>query len=84
MPTNPTSPSSNAAVDRLTLCVDSPRGAEPNGAPGAMCCMGCAACFEVESSGFGSGWHVIVGLCCFEAEASAQYCTPCCSCLETE
>ena len=50
MPTNPTSPNTEAAIDRLTLGIDSPRGAEPNGAPapGTMCCMGCAACFEAE------------------------------------
>ena len=80
MPTNPASPNGSAAVDRLSLGVDSPRGTEPSFSY-APCP---SACFEAESSGFGSGWHVIVGLCCFEAEASAQYCTPCCSCLETE
>lgn len=61
MPTNPTAPNSNAAVDRLTLGVDSPRGPEP-AAPLYPCCFNC---FEAETSG------IILchpGCGCFEAE----------------
>lgn len=82
MPTNLVNPPVGVAVDRLNLGIDSPRGATP-AHPGVVGCAYCAR-FEVESSGFGSGWHVIAGICCFEAEASAQYCAPFCSCMETE
>jgi len=47
MPTNPTTPNTNASVDRLALGVDSPRGAEPSfPLPGCAC-----NCFEAEASG---------------------------------
>ena len=50
MPTNPTSPNTNASVDRLALGVDSPRGAEPALPSTGYACGGCA-CFEAEASG---------------------------------
>lgn len=43
MPTHPTAPNSTAAVDRLTLDVDSPRGTEPSSV-----CMNPCICFEAE------------------------------------
>ena len=75
MPTNPTSPNTNASVDRLTLGVDSPRGAEAANVPWPPYCFEaevsawagicCCSCFEVETSGIPGG--------CFA-----------CSCFETE
>lgn len=50
MPTNPTSPNTNASVDRLALGIDSPRGAEPALPSTGYACGGCA-CFEAEASG---------------------------------
>lgn len=62
MPTNPTTPNTNASVDRLALGVDSLRGTEPSavGPHGPCLCY----CFEAETS-------VILPLCasactCFE------------------
>lgn len=62
MPTNPTAPNSNAAIDRLTLGVDSPRGTEPSTPLSSCFC----ACFEAEASG---PFHWASG--CFEGEPSA-------------
>ena len=45
MPTNPQSPNSSAAIDRLNLGVDSPRGVEPANPCGCLC-----ACFDAEAS----------------------------------
>lgn len=61
MPTNPVSPNTEAAIDRLTLGIESPRGTQPSMIPGG--CM----CFEAEAS-----W---IGNCsmCFEAEASVVF-----------
>jgi len=47
MPTNPTQPNSNAAINRLSLGVDSPRGVEPS-FPFPSCACNC---FEAEASG---------------------------------
>ena len=47
MPTNPASPNSSAAVDRLTLSVESPRGTEPSKA-----CVCAPCCFEAETSSY--------------------------------
>ena len=49
MPTNPTTPKCNAAVDRLTLCVESPRG---NAASTNTHYFGSTPCncFEAEAS----------------------------------
>lgn len=76
MPTTPASPASNASVDRLTLGIESPRGAEPST---GNCYYQCN-CFEAEPLGaaLGPGNGI-----CFEAEASGF--TMCaCMCLETE
>ena len=64
MPTNPLAPHANASVDRLTLGVDSPRGANP-AMPTSMCsCL----CLDVEAAGA----LPCTPFCgCFEAEASA-------------
>ena len=61
MPTNPAKPNSAAAVDRLVLGIDSPRGANPawNDGPPPFC-------FEAEASG-----GITCSLCtcvCLEAE----------------
>jgi len=65
MPTNPTTPNTNASVDRLALGVDSPRGVEPS-FPIVLCACNC---FEAEPLGaaLGPGNGI-----CFGAEASAQ------------
>lgn len=64
MPTNPVSPNTEAAIDRLTLGVDSPRGGQPHFMGG---CMVPCACFEAEPNGV----SVCTPVCaCFEAEAS--------------
>ena len=47
MPENPVSPRSEAAVDRLTLSVDSSRGTEPSIGVGTI---GSSVCFEAEPS----------------------------------
>ena len=47
MPENPVSPRTEAAVDRLTLSVESPRGTEPSKACGCTCW-----CFEAETSSY--------------------------------
>lgn len=80
MPTNPTTPNSNAAIDRLALGVDSPRGTQPSFVPGAMC-----PCFEAEAS----GPFACMASICFEGEASnvggITICAVCtCACFETE
>lgn len=47
MPTNLSTPTTNASVDRLALAVDSPRGAEA----AQNMCAGCSCvCFEAEAS----------------------------------
>jgi len=82
MPTNPTTPNTNASVDRLALGVDSPRGVEPS-FPIVLCACNCfeaeplgaalgpgnGICFEAEPLGaaLGPGNGI-----CFGAEASAQ------------
>lgn len=59
MPTNPTTPNTNASVDRLALGVDSPRGAGPSvPLPGCAC-----NCFEAETSGY-----LACGVACTEVE----------------
>ena len=60
MPTNPTTPNTNASVDRLTLGVDSPRGSEPSMPIG--CCV--CTCFEAEASYFSA----MVLCSCFDVE----------------
>lgn len=77
MPTNPTQPNANAAIDRLTLGVDSPRGVEPSF--GAACNY--ANCFEAEPSIF---MCICCGCSCFEAEPSNGGYGPCSACFETE
>jgi len=60
MPTNPVSPNTEAAVDRLTLSVDAPRGGGPAAPCGCLC-----ACVEAEAS------SVLYGQApgtCFESE----------------
>jgi len=64
MPTNPVRPNTEAAIDRLTLGVDSPRGTAPSCIPGA--CYACN-CFEIETS----GTYTAVPCACVEAEASS-------------
>lgn len=49
MPTNPTTPGSSPAVDRLTLGVESPRGTPE--ASMAFPCLPQCSCFEAEASG---------------------------------
>ena len=47
MPTNPTTPNPNAAVDRLTLGVDSPRSDSARGTePSSSICSTPCGCFE--------------------------------------
>lgn len=76
MPTNPTTPNSSAAIDRLALGVDTPRGANPSWG-GAMC-----YCFEAGSSAAIFGCY---GSACFEAEASVVcQCSWACHCFEVE
>lgn len=76
MPTNPTSPSSSAAVDRLALGIDSPRGAQPS------LHLSPCACFEAGASAVIFGCY---GTACFEAEASGGFlCGPPCGCFEAE
>lgn len=63
MPTNPTAPPSHAAVDRLALGVDSPRGSQPSS---LLCDIGCySVCFDAGASSLLCG----VGHCaCFQME----------------
>ena len=76
MPTNPTSPSSSPAVDRLALGTDSPRGTQPS------LHLSPCACFEASTSAVIFGCY---GSACFEAEASYNGGTaPLCSCFEGE
>lgn len=61
MPTNPVSPNTHAAIDRLTLGIDAPRGSAPSTAG----VFGPYTCFDAEASGVtspGSMWS------CFSAE----------------
>ena len=60
MPTNPTTPNTNASVDRLGLAVSDARG---TGATPSMMCMSCV-CFEAEASGL----CAMVICSCFDAE----------------
>jgi len=65
MPTNPASPNSSAAVDRLALGIDSPRGTEPATHSGVWL-VGHGQCFEAEASGL--SLCLSCGSCvCFEA-----------------
>ena len=48
MPTNPVSPNTEAAIDRLALGIDSPRGSEPSHS--TQCPVVWPACFEAEAS----------------------------------
>lgn len=75
MPTNPNQPNSNAAIDRLALGVDSPRGTEPS-FPFPSCACNC---FDAEASSLGM-------MCiCFETETSGVIpCSPLCGCFESE
>ena len=50
MPTNPSTPNPNAAVDRLTLGVDSPRGSDAVSSGPFPCGPQCG-CFEADASG---------------------------------
>lgn len=65
MPTDPNAPDCNAAVERLSLGIDSPRGAQSSTATMFCSCV----CFEVETS-----YSMPCGPCpaqctnCFEAE----------------
>ena len=77
MPTNPASPNSSAAVDRLTLGVESPRGTAQTA--GLCVCQTGITCFEAEASGL-VPCNPLCG--CFEAEASAVL--PCGVCFEVE
>ena len=81
MPTNPVNPTSNAAVDRLTLGVESPRG---NAASTNTHYFGSTPCncFEVEASAAAG----VCGRCfCFEADASGiSLCACGCACSEIE
>lgn len=93
MPTNPTTPNTNASVDRLTLGVDSPRGSEPS-----MPCGGCCVCtcFDAEASVFqmcacgcfeaneAAPSFTGAPCVCFEAEASFFSATVICSCFDVE
>lgn len=58
MPANPQSPNSSAAIDRLNLGVDSPRGVEPAGNVWGPC-----ICSDVNPSSVSQ--HIYF---CFEAE----------------
>lgn len=77
MPTNPTTPTANASVNRLALGVDSPRGAQPS-AGGPQPFMACF-CFEAEAS----GPFACMASICFEAEVSGVG-AYCCACYCTE
>lgn len=60
MPTNPVSPNTEAAIDRLALGIEFPRGAEAsNSGFGLWFAPGC---FEAEASGYFNP----CGPCCFE------------------
>lgn len=59
MPTIPVSPNAEAAIDRLTLGIDSPRGTQPS-----LRSEPCA-CFEASSSAVIFGCY---GAACFENE----------------
>ena len=63
MPTSPTQPNGSAAIERLTLGVDSPRGSQPSS---LLCDIGCYSfCFDAGASSLLCG----VGHCaCFEME----------------
>ena len=77
MPTNPVNPHNSAAVGRLTLGVDSPRGTEPS-----MIVITTCNCFEAEASAVIFGCY---GTACFEAEASNIAACSCSSwCFEGE
>lgn len=63
MPTNPTTPSSNASIDRLTLGADFPRGTQ------ASLHLSPCACFEGEAASFGPPPGSCCAFCpCFEPE----------------
>lgn len=74
MPTNPTTPYTNASIDRLTLGIDSLRGTEP------AFPLACAACFEAEPA-------VGISLCMcafFDAQSSSLYAINPGTCFEGE
>ena len=66
MPSNPLNPSSKAAIERLTLGVESARGAEPSGNAGTC---GIYVCFDAGSSGTANCSAATCGIyACFEVE----------------
>lgn len=75
MPTNPTTPNANAAIDRLALGVDTPRGEvlPAWGGTGQSC-----ICFEAEPA------NLPFPPFCFEAEASSITFMCSCGCFEAE
>ena len=76
MPTNPTSPGSSGAVDRLVLGLDSPRGTQPS------VHLSPCACFEAGASAVIFGCY---GAACFDAGASSLLCgVGQCACFEME
>lgn len=80
MPTNPTQPNNNAAIDRLALGVDSPRGTQPSAATGAPPCNA-YVCFDANEV----APSFVYGACvCFEAEASRVGFPCACGCMCTE
>lgn len=88
MPTNPTPPISNDAIDRLTLGVASPRGTDPSmgpacaAGPSGFACACACACFETTASAVIFGCY---GSACFEAEASGiSMCACGCACFDMD
>lgn len=67
MPSSPIAPGTSAAIDRLALVTDSPRGTNPS-LTGSLAVQ--VFCFEVENSAVGSGCYALAPMC-FEAEASS-------------
>ena len=64
MPTNPSSPNTNATVDRLSLSIDPARGSDAV-TSGPFPCGSLCGCFDAEASSLLCG----VGHCaCFEGE----------------
>lgn len=63
MPTKPSTPTTNASVDRLTLAIDSPRGTQPSagGPQGFMACF----CLDASASAVIFGCF---GTACFEMD----------------
>lgn len=64
MPTNPIAPKGHAAVERLTLGIEAPRGGSPSGIGVPFgSAQGPYACFEAEAS-----YYIACSCSCFDSE----------------